>query len=427
MTRSLLSLALVFACTGFVMADNWPQWRGPSGDGISKEKGFATEWSKDKNILWSFPLPGMGCSTPIIWGDKIFLTCEDKSDLILQCISTSGKPLWQEKIGPATKKARDDEGNGATATLSTDGKNVYGFVGSGTVFSYTLDGKKNWDFDAQQRYGKFNIQFGMHSTPVLHENRLYFMFLSTGKQIVACVEAKDGSEVWRVNRKSDGTDENEHSYASPVMWTNGKQSYLVTHGNDYTVAHDLKDGSEIWRLQDLNPRLPLKDGKSPYNKFLRFVATPLVTPDLIVVPTAKNGPIVAVKPDAKGTFGIGSEHELWRKPNGTPDVPSPLLWDGVVYIVRENGALMGLDAKTGKELWNDRGHTARHRASPVYADGKIYATSRDGVVNVIKAGRTFEKLATNRLPDDFAASPALADGVIYLRGFKNLWAIKETK
>ena len=153
------------------------------------------------------------------------------------------------------------------------------------------------------------------------------------------------------------------------------------------------------------------------------MASPVAVSDLIVVPSAKNGPVVGVKPDAKGTISAGSDFEQWRRPSNTPDVPSPLVHDGIVYLCREMGALISLDAKSGKELYQQRLHSALYRSSPVYADGKVFCTARDGVVSVIKAGPQFGLLAANQLPDTFLASPAISNGRIYLRAFKTLYAI----
>ena len=152
---------------------------------------------------------------------------------------------------------------------------------------------------------------------------------------------------------------------------------------------------------------------------------PVAAPDVIVVPSAKNGPVVGVKPDARGVIRAGDPQEEWRRPQNTPDVPSPLVYGGLVYLCRERGAegLLCLDGKTGKEMYSQRLHSARYRASPVYADGKVYLTARDGVFTVVKAGPKFESLAENQLPDQFAASPAISNGRIYLRGFKALYAI----
>ena len=230
-----------------------------------------------------------------------------------------------------------------------------------------------------------------------------------------------GKEAWKIQRKSDAYNENEHSYASAVLWHKGQDAYLVVHGNDYTTAHRLSDGSEIWRVGDLNPQA----GPKRYHPTLRFVASPGVAPDLIVIPTAKHGPVVAVKPDANGLIVDGSPHQQWRLPKDTPDVPSPLIHGGLVYLCGEDSTvgIHCVDAQTGKELYKRRLHSSLYRASAVYADGKVYFTARDGTVSVVKAGPAFELLAENKLNDVISASPVVSNGRIYLRGFEALYAI----
>jgi outer membrane protein assembly factor BamB len=201
-----------------------------------------------------------------------------------------------------------------------------------------------------------------------------------------------------------------------VLWHKGKDEYLITHGGDYAIAHRLEDGKEIWRVGGLNP-------KDRYDEFFRFVASPVATPDLIVVPSAKRGPVVGVKPDASGLVMPGNKGEQWRLPRGTPDVPSPLVHEGLVYLCSERGMLLCLDAKTGKQHYTKELHRSIYRASPIYADGKVYLTARDGTVSVVMVGPKFELLAENRLPDQIAASPVIADGRIYLRGFDALYAL----
>src|SRR5262249_9740624 len=161
--------------------------------------------------------------------------CQDGDDLVLQCISTEGKELWKRKVGSSTRKARADEGNGASASPSTDGKHVFAYVGSGDFACYDLDGKEVWHFNAQDRYGKFRIQFGMHTTPLLYGDRLYLQLIHSGGAWVIAIDKGTGSDIWKVERKSDGRSECEHSYASPCVWSNGKEAYLVTHGNDYAI------------------------------------------------------------------------------------------------------------------------------------------------------------------------------------------------
>jgi outer membrane protein assembly factor BamB len=412
-------LSLCFVVSSGVHADNWPQWRGPNYDGVSQETNLCTQWGPDKNVLWRLKLPGMGASTSAVWGDRLFLTSQEGADLVLLCVSTEGKELWKRKLGNGERRVRGDEGNYASASPSTDGTHVWAFVGSGDLACLDFDGNEVWKVNLQERYGRFNIQFGMHSTPILYGDRLYLQLIQTGNPLVMALDKSTGKEVWKVQRKSDGRSECEHSYASPCLWHNGKEAYLITHGNDYAIAHRLEDGSEIWRAGDLNP-------KSRYNFTLRFVASPVAVADLVVVPSAKGGPVVGVKPDARGMVTTGSSGEQWRLLRGTPDVPSPLVHDGLVYLCAEGGGLTCLDAKTGALRYKEdkaATHRDRHRASPVYADGKVYLTARDGTFCVVEAGPTFKLLAKNKLPDTFTASPAISNGRIYLRGWDSLWAI----
>ena len=410
--RSLFACSVVLAAAAAASAENWPQWRGPAGDGVSTETNLPTKWGEKDELAWKFPLPGMGESTPAVWGDRIFLTYQDADHAVLLCLDTDGKEVWRRDVGPGAKL--HGEGNGASASPATDGKHVYAFIGSGELACYDFDGNETWKFNVQDRYGKFKIQWGFHCTPLLDGDRLYLqLFHGGGHQLVALNKA-DGSEVWRVDRKGGGRGENMESYASPVLYRKGDDAYLIAHGDDYATAHRLTDGSEIWRVGDLT---------DPNRNDLRFVASPAASPDLIVVPSCKNGPVAAVRPDATGLIQIGSPAEPWRLAKGTPDVPSPLIHDGLVYLCREDGTLVCLDAKTGEEKYHQRLHSSLYRASPVYADGNIYLTAKDGTTTVVKAGPKFEKVAENTLPDQFQASPAISGGRIYYHGFGALYAV----
>jgi outer membrane protein assembly factor BamB len=275
-----------------------------------------------------------------------------------------------------------------------------------------------WKFNAQKRYGKFDIQHGLHSTPLLHGDRLYFTLLHSGGHWVIALDKATGEEVWKVARQSDAEDESKEAYTSACLWRNDKDAYLVVLGCDYATAHRLKDGGEIWRLAGLNP-------KARYQYAFRIISSPVAVADLIVVPTARGSQVVAVKPEARGLVKPGSPFEQWRKAKGSPDVPSPLVHDGLVYLCSEIGLLRCWDAKTGAQRYAKALHRSLYRASPVYADGKVYVTARDGTFSVVKAGPKFELLAENELPEEFTASPAVSGGRIYLRGFRHLYAIQE--
>ena len=423
----MLSVACLFLVLALVArADNWPQWRGPNGNGVSQEKGLPTSWSATKNLAWKLPLPGKGSSTPVIWGERIFLTGSENSDLVLWCASTDGKLLWKKKIAADVRGAiKKDEGNEASPSPATDGKHVYVFVGSGDFKSFDFDGNEIWHFNVQDRYKKkFSMYHGVHVTPALHEDRLYMNVIHTNGYWVFAIDKATGKQVWKIDRPSDAVGESKESYASPCLWKNNGEWNLVVLGADYTTGHRLSDGKELWRLEDLNP-------KEKYSDKLRIIASPLATSDQLYVPTARNGLFVTLKQGASGTIKAGSEHEAWRIAKGAPDVPSPLEHDGILYLQGAGGMMIVLDAKTGKEYYNQRltGDRAseRFRASPIYADGKIYTIGRDsGTVSVLKAGPKFELLASNVLSDEgFTASPAVSNGRIYLRGFGALYAISE--
>jgi len=420
-----ISACLASAAAPRCRAENWPQWRGQRGDGISSEKNVPIRWSKTENVLWRLPLPGPAGATPVVWGERIFLTSvagPEKSDLVLMCVGTDGKPQWQQTVARGSKDVRVDEGNFASPSPSTDGKHVWAFFGTGDLACFTVDGKEVWKFNVQERYGKFNIQFGMASTPVLDRGRLYLQLIhgdgnpQTREARVVCLDAPTGEEIWEVERPSDGRRECEHSYASPVLYRDAERSFLVTHGADYVVAHDLADGRELWRCGDLNP-----PGK--YNDTLRFVASPVAVPGLIVVPSAKRLGMLGMKPDGRGDLTDDLSATHWRWTNNTTDVPSPLVVDDLLYVCKEDGFFVVAEAKTGKILFSEPTTRDRHRASPVYADGHVYLTARNGTVTVAKAGRTFEVVAKNELGESTSASPVISNGRLYLRTFDALYAI----
>lgn len=410
----------MLSCAG-ARADNWPQWRGPKNDGISLETSVPVKWSDKDGVAWRVELPGPGGATPVVWGDNIFVTSAAETDLVLICIGTDGKQKWSKVIASGNAKVRGDEGNYASPSPCTDGEHVYCMMGQGSIACFTNAGEEKWKFNLQDRYGKFSIAFGMTSTPVLDGNHLYIQLIhgegnaKTREAKIVCLDKKTGAEVWKAERPSEAYGENEHSYASPVIYRDEKRAYLLSHGADYIVAHNLNDGSEAWRSAGLqHPK---------YNSTLRLVASPVAVPGLIVAPSAKNGPVIALRPDGKGDITESTEFRIWTRKENTPDVPSPLVWDGLVYMCRENGVLICVDAKTGEEIYQKSTTRDRHRASPFYAAGNIYTTARDGTVTVTRAGRDFEIVAQNKINEDTSASPAVANGRIYLRTFKALWAI----
>jgi outer membrane protein assembly factor BamB len=417
------SVPLVLLAAGSLAhGENWPQWRGPRQDGVSIEKNLPATWSSTENIAWRMELPGPAGSTPIIWKDRIFLTSSDKKDLVLLCADTSGKPLWKRVLTGGNVDYRKDEGNCASQSPSTDGEHVWAMFGTGDLACFDMAGQPVWNFNVQDRYGKFQMNWGFHSSPVLDGDRLYLQLIHSNGWTIVALDKLTGDEVWKQHRSSDARGESKESYATPFVYRDATHEFLLTHGADYIVAHRLSDGEEIWRCGGLNP-------KGKYNNSLRLVASPVAVDGLIVVPSAKSGPVLGLRPDAQGDVTDSEAARVWKWTGNSPDVPSPLVHEGLVYLCRENGVLYCVDAQSGQLLYEQRMHSDRYRASPLYYDGKVLCISRDGTATVVKAGREFEKLAENTLnsearAESITASPIISDGTLYLRTFGALYAIR---
>lgn len=424
MQKHIVSNTLIIIIAFIVLvswghAENWNQWRGPNNDGISNETDVPIHWSQTENVRWRLPLPGKGASTPVVWDDKIFLTCADGSELVLICVNTEGEELWKRTIGQGNRSARDDEVNSAAPSPSTDGEHVWAFLGTGDLACYDFEGNEVWKTNLAERYGQFRFNFIMSTSPLIYKDRIYMHLIHSNAWLVMALNKMTGEEIWKRKRKSDATQESEQAYTSPILYRDAEHEFLVVHGADYVTAHSLEDGTEIWWCGGLN-------SPDRYNPSFRLVATPVAAEGLIVVPSAKNGPVLGIDPSGTG-YITDTEHVVWKMKQGTPDVPSPLIHDGLVYLCRENGDLLCVDAKTGEQLYRNRTHRHRHRASPIYANGNIYLTARDGVVNVVKAGKEFEIVATNRIDEPVAASPVISNGTLYLRSYDALYAIGQKK
>ena len=404
-------------------ADNWPQWRGAKLDSISNETNLPKSF-KDENQLWKTELPGPGGASPIVWGDNVFVASVDGDGLALLCVSVNdGDVRWKQELEGKNANNRMDKSNSASCSPVTDGEHVWVMLSNGVVHCFTVDGDLVWKKDMQDEYGKFVIQFGMTSTPLLDNGKLYFQFIhgnmrdrkTTSIGMLVALEAKSGDEIWKSRRESPAVAENKHAYTTPVIYRGGESEFLVVHGADYATGHDLKDGKELWRVGGFNPA-------ETYNNFLRFVSSPVCSESLIVIPSAKNGPVIALSPNADGKVENDSEAILWKLDKGTPDVASPVVSNGRVYLARENGVFMVLDAKNGDVIYEERLLRDRHRSTPVVADGAIYLIGRDGKALVIADATEFKLISQTDLKEDTTASPAVSNGRIFVRTNKSLMA-----
>ncbi len=412
--RSLGVVALVVFSFAVAHAENWPQWRGPSLNGISNEKNLPVKWTTEENVVWKVAMPGVSGSTPIIWRDRIFLNVAEGDNLALWCVDRNkGEVLWKQPLGAGNVKMRKH--NMASPSPVTDGRNVYVITGTGILKSFDFSGKELWTRDIQKDYGSFGLNWGYASSPLLFEDSLYVQVLhgmrTDEPSYVMRIDKKNGKTLWKVDRPTNAIQESPDSYSTPALLRYGKTTEIVITGGDCVTGHDPATGKELWRANGLNPQ------NAP---FYRIVASPIVFNEIIYVPT-RIKPLLAVKAGGRGD--ITTSHVLWSTANG-PDVPTPVTDGQYFYVVNDKGIVFCLDAKTGTEVYGQqRLKPGTYSASPVLADGKIYVTNEDGVTSVFAAGPKFEVLAENPLNDYVLSSPAISDGRIYIRTTGHLYAI----
>lgn len=415
---------------------NWPQWRGPDGQGVSTEKDLPTEWTANKNIKWKTSIAGRGHSSPIIWGKKIFLTTAldgeavpgrtpgvthkllDGSDFVhpdavgadlkhtfkVICLDRdTGKILWERVAfeGPV-HDSRHKKASFASSTPATDGKYVFAFFGTEGLYAYDYNGRLLWKKDLG-KLGTASVGYGV--SPILFGDLVIMQCDESGGQsFIAAFDKKTGKEVWRAARKVDVT------WSSPVLVRTAKRTELVAAAAEAIVAYDPATGKELWRHKGLESNA---------------VPTPVVSNDLVVVTSGYPAKIaLALRGGGSGDI-TGTSQLVWSYNKGTAYVPSPILYGDYVYLMTGNGSVTCLDAKTGKVQYEGARvpKSVTFMASPVAFEGKILLTSEDGDTFMIKAGPVHEVLGTNALGEPVYASPAIADGKIFIRGEKTLYAI----
>ncbi|MDX2151594.1 MAG: PQQ-binding-like beta-propeller repeat protein [Bryobacteraceae bacterium] len=397
-----------------LLAENWPQWRGPYLDGRSGEKNLPTKWSATENVAWKLEMPAWSGATPIIWGQHVFLNMAEGDGLSLWAVNKKdGTVLWKRPMGGGNVKMRKQ--NMSSPSPVTDGKTVWALTGTGVLKAFDFAGKELWARDIQKDYGAFGLNHGYASSPLLHEGSLYVQVLHGMKtdepSYVLKIDGKSGKTIWRVERPTAAVSESPDSYATPTLLRNGKELELVVLGGDCITGHDLTTGKELWRGGGLNP---------DNNPFYRMIASPVVFEGVVYAPTRVK-PMTAFKGGGRGD--ITTSHRLWQFQSG-PDVPTPVTDGKYLYVVRDNGAMYCLDAKTGAEIYGGkRLRAGTYSASPTLADGKIYITSEEGVASVVKAGPEFEVLAENAMNEYTLSTIAVSDGQLFLRTDKFLYAI----
>ncbi|HKB65964.1 MAG TPA: PQQ-binding-like beta-propeller repeat protein [Pyrinomonadaceae bacterium] len=427
--------SLVFVNSAWASGNaSWPQWRGPSGQGTSDEKNLPTEWSATKNIKWKTPIAGRGHSSPIVWGNKIFLTTAIEGPLVpgakavkhmypegeflhpdsvgadhkhqfkVICLNReTGKILWEQTAFEGTPyDDRHRKSSFAAATPATDGKYVYAYFGTEGLYAYDMKGKLAWKADL----GKIGtVGMGTGTSPILYENLVIVQADEEfgEKSFIVGVDKKTGKEVWRTPRRTI-----EVSWSTPLLVRTAKRAELITTGNEAIVAYDPATGKELWRHKGVDSNA---------------IPSPVANSELVFV--SAGFPEKIAMAIALGSSGDLTDKVVWKYAKGTAYVPSPILYGDYLYLTTDRGILTCLDARTG-EVKYEGGRVpvpATFTASPIAFEGKILMTSEDGDTFVIKAGPKHEILATNTVGEPVYASPAVADGNIFIRGEKSLYCI----
>jgi outer membrane protein assembly factor BamB len=400
--------------------DDWPNWRGPSRNGISAETDLPLKWSQSDNVAWKLAMPAFSGSTPIVSGTRIFLNVADGTHvhdavtLHLWCVDRdSGKLLWQRPLGGGNRQERKQ--NMSSPSPVTDGSRVWVMTGTGVLKGFDFAGTELWARDIQKDYGRFGQNYGYGSSPLLYGDALYVQVLhgmhTDDPSYLLSIDKATGKTRWRVERPTGARMESPDAYTTPSVVETAGHAEIVVSGGDVVTGHDPATGKELWRAGGLNPG---NDGN------YRIVASPVVFGDLILAPSRER-PMLALKGGGRGD--VTRSALLWSFNNG-PDVPTPVTDGSFVYVINDRGIMYCLDARTGREIYGrHRLRPGTYSASPVLAAGRIYATSEDGMTSVVKAGAAFEVLAENELDDYTLSSPAVSNGRIYIRTTKFLWAI----
>lgn len=384
--RHALFFALAFC------AENWPQFRGPRADGTSSEGGAAFERN------WQAPLPGPGHSSPIVWGDRIFLTAFEpdrtvigavlgrRGRLLVICLNrTDGKIKWQREAPSGTIEKTTNVNQPASPTPATDGQRLYVYFGSFGLLAYDLDGNPLW----QHKLGPYDSHMGSGSSPVLSGGKLLLNLESDGPGFLLNLDPQTGKEIWRVPRRT-----RQAGYSTPMVW-NGT---IIAAGHRQVTAHQSGDGRELWTTPGLGDYV---------------VPTPVAGPDLLYVTSNGPGGGIVIALNGQGTA-------VWRSSKGGAYVASPLLLGKRLYTVHQGGVVTCLDSATGRLIWQQRlAAKGDYYASPVSAGGLIYLLSEAGDLSVIADGDAFRLLRASSLGGAVYASPAVSRGVMLIRS--NHW------
>jgi outer membrane protein assembly factor BamB len=403
----------------------WPQWRGPHATGVSRSANPPVEWSETKNVRWKVVVPGRGSSSPVVWGDRVFLLTAVPEGVtgeaahrplgralpphkftVLAIDRRTGRTVWERvaRTEAPHEGAHAENGTWASPSAVTDGEHVIASFESRGIFAYDMNGTLVWQKDLGDK--RMRSTFGEGSTPALHGRHLVIVWDHQGESFIVALDKRTGAELWRKTRQEIDT------WATPLIVTVNGRAQVIAGAMNQIQSYDLETGDVVWHSPGLT---------------MNAIPSPVASDGMVFLTSGFRGnSLKAIKlAEARGDI-TSSGAIAWSTDRDTPYVPSPVLYDGVLYVLKTNsGILTAYNAKTGEP------HYALQRldavpnvfASPIGAGGRIYIPGREGATVVLKHGPAFEILATNTLEDGFDASPAVVDNELFLRGYKHLYCI----
>lgn len=391
----------------------WPRWRGPRDNGSVAEGRYPSGWQDAKNVRWKAKLPGIGCSTPAVANGRILVTCPDQEHNAVLAFDWQGQEIWRTKLS-AERAGKHRNGSGSNPSPVTDGKLIFAYFKSGELAGLDFDGQVHWKTNLQERFAKDTLYWDVGTSPVLTENDVIISVMHSGESYLAAFNKETGELHWKVSRNYKTSVEGDHSYATPLVLDRDGRQIILVWGAEHLTAHAALDGSILWTCGGFNPEM-----KGNWVA----VASAVTTGDLAIVPYGRGSRVTAVKLDGRGD--VTETNRLWTRENVSAFVPSPVVYKNQVIFVRDGGEVECLDAQSGKTVWSERfpKHRMKYYASPLIANGLLYAPREDGVVFVADVSDGFKLLSENDMGERVIASPVAVGGSLLIRGELNLTCI----
>jgi len=432
----ILGLAILALAPGVVASENWPQFRGDRAAGVVDGQNFPDTWSTTQNVAWATTIPGHGWSSPVVWGNRIILTSfvtgkevvvpksgfYSPTDVkappginrwMVFCVDAkSGKTLWEKVAFEGTAdQPIHVKASYAPETAVVDGGRVYAMFGGVGVFCYDMDGKELWA--KRLPFSRTRMGWGTGASPILHGDRLYVLNDNEEESYLLALDKRTGDEIWRADR------DEKTSWSTPFVWENGKRTEIVTIATKRVRSYDL-DGKLLWEFGGMSSIC---------------VPMPVVAGDLLIIDSGyefgKPRPLVGVRPGASGDISLeqgqtSNDYIAWWVEGAGSYHASPLVYQGQIYILYSQGMIASYDPQTGREIYGKKRLGGSVTASPWAADGKIFCLNEDGDTFVVRAGPEYELLdQKNSLEDRCMATPAAADGSLFVRTMTKLYCIRK--